>query len=144
MGKDIAQIYILEVIAVAVMLLLSTLFVVYISAPPTVNTTPYNQIKILCDEALRTLKDMPTGDFSYENSMLFKYILTNDTKNFTDFLEGILPDNVFYQVWVYDGNERRLWYPDDEQKIFGTVVRSHFIILNDTFIYDVELEVWGI
>jgi len=139
-----AQIHILEVILVAVMLLLSVLFVVYISAPPSIQVVPSNQIKILCDEALRVMKDTPTGDGSYENSMLFKYILTNDTTNFTAFLDDVLPENVFYQVWVYDGTSRRLWYPDEEQEIFGTVVRSHFIIINETYLYDVELEVWGI
>jgi hypothetical protein len=138
------QIHILEVVIVSAMLLLSVLFVVYISAPPSLNVSPSNQLKILCDEALRTLKDMPTGDLSYENSMLVKYIITNDTRNFTSFMNSTLPENVFYQVWVYDGISRKLWYPDEEQEIFGTVVRSHFIIPHNTFIYDVELEVWGI
>jgi len=139
-----AQLHILEVILVAAMLLLSVVFVVYISAPPSVQVVPSNQIKILCDEALRVMKDTPTGDRSYENSMLFKYILTNDTTNFTSFLDDVLPENIFYQVWVYDGSSRRLWYPDEEQEIFGTVVRSHFIIVNSTYLYDIELEVWGI
>ncbi len=138
------QMHVLEAVTVCVILLVSILFLSYLSAPPSVHVFTPNQLKILGDDLLRSLDLMPTSDGSYHDSMLTQYILTNppDYEDFTAFAEAVLPSNTFYHVWIVNGTTRSLWYPTEALDKFGEVVKSHRVIIYDGSIYDIELEMW--
>ncbi|HHH79573.1 MAG TPA: hypothetical protein ENL13_01565 [Thermoplasmatales archaeon] len=143
MNND-AQFHVLEAVISVGIIFISLAFVSsqLLSTPPSVEVVDSStQLKLLCDEALYILWQSAPSNYSYENK-LAEYILTNDTSGFCDALSSLIPSNVFYNVWVYDGFNRSLWYPDEKLESFGTIVVSHQVIVNNTRVYDVELEAW--
>lgn len=82
----------------------------------------------------------------FEN-ILTQWIITNDEESRDDFeqeLSRLLPNNVFFQVKIFDGYNTYWWYEGEKQELANILIRSHHIISHETYIYSVELEMWNI
>ena len=78
---------------------------------------------------------------------LTQLIMINDNisrEEFTTFMNSMLPENVFYQVRLYDGMNIYMWHTGEKKEYARKTARSHYIISSGTRIYDVELEIWSI
>jgi hypothetical protein len=149
-----AQMLVYEAIVCAALLALAVFFV-YQMHPPMMQSTIYsNQLKILGDDALRSLGAYPSKNYS-GYSLLEEYIIDNNTANFTKFLNSTFPATVGYSIYISNGTVEQIWYNGSVGGIFGLVTRSHYIIAIDPdlsqpipnytgSVYDVILEMWQI
>jgi len=146
MRENKAQLHVLEAVVAVAIVFLALMFVYQQATAPSVSSTyPSSQLKSLCDDALFALWSTPTEDRSYGNCLLAKLVFTNDKEGFVENMSGLLPENVFYNVWIYDGVNRSLWYPKDEPLTpIGSVVVAHQLVSNSTQILVVEMEAWEV
>ena len=87
------------------------------------------------------------GITSEFQDMLTEWIIKNDNESRDDFkqaMQDMMPDNIFFQVKIFDGYTTKWWYKSEKQELATTVIRSHYIISQGTYIYSVELEMWSI
>ncbi|MCD6571986.1 MAG: H-type lectin domain-containing protein [Thermoplasmata archaeon] len=78
---------------------------------------------------------------------LTQLVMINDNishEEFFSFMNSMLPENVFYQVRLYDGMNIYMWYTGEKKEYARKIARSHYIISSGTRVYDVELEIWSI
>ncbi|MCD6237009.1 MAG: hypothetical protein J7K13_03550 [Thermoplasmata archaeon] len=159
-----AQMLVYEAIVCAVLLAVAVFFV-YQMQPPTIQSTTYsNRLKILGDDALRSLDSYPSDRYN-GYSLLEEYIIDNNTANFTEFLNLTLPQIVAqmgsYNIYISNGTLSVLWIGSNSEK-FGLITRSHRLVaissdelqqnpyLYQHFqgyngcVYDVILEMWQI
>lgn len=141
-----AQLSVLEAVVSIGIVFLAMLFVYQqLTAPVVTSAYSTSQLKVLCDDALFSIYHTPTDGISYGNSLLTKLIFTNDRDGFVRNMSGLLPENIFYNIWIYDGVNRSLWYPEDQPGTpIGNVAVSHQLIVNNTQILVVEMEAWEI
>ena len=112
--------------------LILIIFVSNISPPSMVSSsTPVDQLKILGDDALRTIdKTAPSPASSYLGSLLVKYLLKNDKFSLTNLLDSLLPD-VSYNLYISNGSTTIKWYNGEALTggKHGAVSKSHMIII---------------
>jgi hypothetical protein len=151
-----AQVHVIDAITAISIIILAIIFAGNIApVQSTVNPGTSSQLKILADDALRTLDSNMS---SHENQTKLEYYLWdrvkyNNTNNeLLTFLNKSFPKtlSVSYNIWYYNSSSNKtvLWYPDVARLTFGTVVRSHRIVVvehsGNVYNYDVILEVWGV
>lgn len=149
-----AQMHMLEIVFALIIMIEVTLFISLIGQVPSVSySSPASQLKVLADDTLRGLDERSADEIGvgYSNiSLLAYYIIEEGTKE--DFAgeinRGLSFPGMLYNVWRYNSSsdEVELWYPSDKARsTFGTVVRAHrIVVVHESFIYDVVLEVWSI
>jgi len=158
--KDSAQVYILEVVAVVILLAVALFFIQGLHVYPTPSSQSTSQLKKLSDGILASLDAKQCTPGEDYPSLLAEYIikgLSTDQdqaniskrafKNDTD--DSFKTATVAYNVFLYRNmseNETHplVWYPLSAQKLTpdDDAVRSHRIIIYDKVVYDVVLEIW--
>ena len=157
MKNENAQVHVIDAITAISIIILSIIFAGSIApVQSTVNPGTSSQLKILADDALRTLDtEMSEDDIKLTKLEYYLWSYTSSPfKNFdvrlTDFLNESFPStiSVSYNIWYYNSSNKKtvLWYPDEARLTFGTVIRSHRIVFDrySNYVYDVILEVWWI
>jgi len=156
MGRgEHAQMIVYEAIICAALLAMAVFFV-YQLHPPTMQSASYSsQLKMLGDDALRALDSFPSNEYP-GYSLLEEYIIDNNTKKLTEFLNFTLPRSVYYNILVSNGTACvKIYDSESEVGKFGMVSRSHHLIFIDPkkaqpipgyngCIYDVIIEMWQI
>lgn len=140
-----SQLTVLEAV-VSIGIIFVTLIFVYqgMTTPIEVSPFPTSKLKVLCDDALYQLWSTPSFSGKY-GSLLAELILENNTAGFNENISKLLPPNTFYNVWIYDGVNRYLWYPvDTPNEPIGSVVVSHQMISDGYQVISVELEAWEV
>jgi hypothetical protein len=129
-----AQMVLLEAVFFTIMVLLSLIMIFNISPPSQSTINRYsNQLKILADDSLRVLDNMPS-DISYmlfHNSLLVQYVVLNDVKNMSSFLNSSLPVDVGYNIYISNIKDNILWYNGENfwGGKLGEVSRANYHIL---------------
>jgi hypothetical protein len=129
-----AQMVLLEAVFFTIMVLLSLIMIFNISPPSQSTINRYsNQLKILADDSLRMLDNIPPtiSDALFHNSLLVQYIVLNDTKNITYFLNSSLPSDVGYNLYISNGENSILWYNGENfwGGKLGEVSRANYLVL---------------
>lgn len=141
-----AQLNMLETVTALAIIILAILFVRAFYGPPSLRVaSSSSQLEVLANDILNTLDEKSVaGKARYHDSLLVEYIVTNDTSNFTSFLNQSLPATALYNIYVYNStaNSIYLWYPSKEIPTIGQVVKASRIFVYDGFVYEVELKVW--
>jgi len=139
---DSGQIHMIEVISFAAILFISVFFVHNFDVSNNPDVTQVESLKELGYGALYSLDSIDCEGY---NSLLAKYIITNNTESFTSYINNsFLPTLITYNIYVLNGtsNELSLWYPNEKKVTTDTVFRCNRIIVHERFIYDVVMEVW--
>ncbi|RLF27726.1 MAG: hypothetical protein DRN08_04090 [Thermoplasmata archaeon] len=109
---DHGQMMTLEVVFFATTVILSLVFI-YNLSPPSVVTNKYSSnLKIMGDDALRSLYTQPiigVPPKGYPNSRLVHYLITNDYGDLVSDLNDLLPSNVMYNIYVSNGTNTMVW-----------------------------------
>lgn len=143
--NDCAQFHVLEAVISAGIIFISLFFVYQqVASPIEVGSTSSLELKTLCKDALFTIYSSSTPNATYGNSMLIMYVMTNDTEGFSEELQKLLPANVFYNVWIYDGFNRSIWYPSSPREPFGDSVLVHQVFGYNNRAYSLEVEAWRV
>jgi len=144
MKKQNAQAHVIEMISAVILFIGVLLFVSSFSTPPREANYSFTQMKILGDDSLRTLDNLPvdnqTDTEKYHNSTLVEYIAKNDTANLTKFLNLSLPETVSYNIYLRTVSERSSIYYMGAPT--GETAVAHRIIVYNGNVYDVELLMW--
>jgi len=144
MKKQNAQVHVIEMISAVILFISVLLFVSSFPTPPRESNYSITQMKILGDDSLRTLDNLPvdnqTDAEKYHNSTLVEYVAKNDTANFTKFLNLSLPETVSYNIYLRTISERSFIYYMGTP--IGETAVAHRIIVYDGNLYDVELAMW--
>lgn len=136
-----AQMHAIEIILAAVIFFTAMNFALTLSVPIPQEKFSIEQWKIYGEDALRNLDNTQLNNSTeqeiYHNSTLTKYIITNDVKNLTEFLNKTLPQSVSYNV--YNGS-KQFYFKD--VPIGGDIVIVHRLIVFNGEVYDIRLEIW--
>lgn len=125
------QMMVLEAILFSIMLILALIFIYQLSPPSVSTKTRYlNQLKILSDDAVRTLDQLSsTYDPINIPSLLVEYILLNDTVNASIYFRSVLPYDVGFNIYVGNTNQTVLWYEGGWGEKTDSVTRSNHIFV---------------
>ena len=144
-----AQIHVLEVVIVAGMLLLSLYFVRTFEFSPASLIQRENKFEILGDSILASLEGVPSNHENYTN-LLAQYVGLLDKTNFTQHVNLTLPDNLFYNITIYNITKmHKFAQPASNCKTnlygspvwIGEEVSSSRIVVIKKFIYEVKLDI---
>jgi len=143
-----AQLNMFEAITAIAIIIMAVFFVrSFYGAPSLEVAASSEQLETYGDDILRTL-DQPNSLIpeKYHGSLLVKYIVNNNSKDFSDFVETLLPATALYSIYIYNvsGDEISLWYPTEELPKSGNIVRSSRAFVYKGFVFEVQLEVWYI
>jgi len=135
---DKAAMMVLEAVIFAIMILLALILVTNLSPVKKSSVDSYsNQLKILADDAIRTLDNLDESDYASLNygagtflsSRLVEYIALNDTTNTSSYFDKALPDNVRYNIYISNNEETICWYNGEEGfGKLGDVSKSNFVL----------------
>jgi len=140
-----AQMLVLEAIFVAAWVIIAILLInTFILPRSTTEENPVAQLEVLGSDALRSLDKAYIEDSAYHNSLLTKYIFTDDKASLSKFLNVTLSNLVSYRIWLYNASahETSLWYPENPINATNNVATAHRIIVYNGYVYDVKLEMW--
>ena len=145
-----AQMLVLEGVLVAAMIFTTLFFV------QGIQTTVYEGVKeenILTEKgntALNSLDNIPAEGY---HTRLIKYIVTNDTFNFSYYISSSIFPSVAYKVYVYNVSAmfsnstldvkdyKTLWYELNAPEV-GERTQVHRFFVYDGFLYDLVLDMW--
>lgn len=156
MRNNRAQLMVLEAVLSATLVILSIIFAISLSPPPsyTISSTP-SELRSLATDSLSALehKEEVTG---YQN-YLVRCIVENDLDFILYYLNLSLPTSTYYNIYISNLTTTVMWF--NGEKIcggkFGSVERIHRlfyydgdITVNGTTlkgnIYEFILEVWRV
>ncbi len=144
--KNLAQLYVLEAVSAIIIIVLTFLFVYLSSSSPNpqVSRNPITQLKDLGDDALFSLYNSNSTESIYSN-LLVQYMMENDTKDMTSYINSSLPSTVSYNIWLSSINGNLvIFYPETPKVSYGSTARSHQIFTYEGRLYEVQLEMWYI
>jgi len=156
--NNYAQIHVIDAITAVSIIVLVLIFIQTLPQTQSViNPNTNNQLKILADDALRILDSQKSSEEPTLTKLeyyLYNHVIYNITSHdLTNYLNNSLPAaiSVSYNLWYYNvscdnaSNATVLWFPKHKPRSpYGTVVRSHRIVLVNNRVYDVILEVWSL
>ena len=156
--NNYAQIHVIDAITAVSIIVLVLIFTQTLPQTQSViNSNTNTQLKILADDALRTLDSQKSSErpqFTKLQNYLYDQIMWNSTSyELTSYLNNSFPASiaVSYNLWYYNvscdnaSNATVLWFPKHKPRSpYGTVVRSHRIVFVTNRVYDVVLEVWSL
>ena len=143
-----AQLNMFEAITAIAIIIMAVFFVRSFYGGPSLKVAASSdQLETYGEDILRTL-DQPSSNIpdKYHNSLLVKYIVKNESEDFSKFVENLLPGTALYSIYIYNvsGDNLSLWYPTEELPKAGNIVRSTRAFVYKGFLFEVQLEVWYI
>lgn len=154
---DKGQMIVLEAIFFAMTIIMSLVFIYQLSPSSIVTDVYSNDLKIMGDDALRSLyNDDLSGNYpaGYPSSKLVHYLISNSYGSMVSDLNNMLPPSVMYNIYLSNETQTIFWcnslgvyddslHPIDPVSISHCIVAIHPAFSEVARLLDIYAEVEG-